>query len=114
MSHERKQRCGTDVSRRARRSVRTARNRLLKVACVLALGIGVAHAAHADDYRIGVLHVERILQQSAPAKAALERIEQEFNSRDTELARVKPPASDSAVDVLASWLVAQAREESAK
>ena len=44
-------------------------------------------AAAADEYKIGVLHVERILQQSAAAKAAHDRIEQEFKSRDADIAR---------------------------
>jgi outer membrane protein len=99
MSDDPKQRSGTDVSARARRSVRTARHGLLKTAYALALVIGVAHPAHADDYRIGVLHVERILQQSAPAKAALERIEQEFKSRDTELARKEQAVRDEAAQL---------------
>ena len=51
---------------------------------VLALA-SIAPAADADDYRIGVIHVERILRQSKPARAAEARIEQEFKSRDTDL-----------------------------
>jgi outer membrane protein len=43
--------------------------------------------ALADDYKIGVLHVERLLQQSKAARAAHDRIEQEFKSRDTDIAR---------------------------
>jgi outer membrane protein len=45
----------------------------------------VSAPALADDYRIGVIHVERILRQSKPARAAEARIEQEFKSRDTDL-----------------------------
>lgn len=47
----------------------------------------VASAALADEYKIGVLHVQRILQQSAPARAALEQIEQEFKAREADLTR---------------------------
>jgi len=47
----------------------------------------VAMPASADDYRIGVMHVERILRQSKPARAAQARIEQEFKARDTDIAR---------------------------
>ena len=51
------------------------------VACSFAL------PARADDYKIGVLHVERLLQQSKEAKAAHDRIEQEFKGRDADIAR---------------------------
>ena len=46
------------------------------------LAIGIAHA---DTYRIGVIHIERILRDSPPARAALERIERDFKARDTAL-----------------------------
>jgi Skp family chaperone for outer membrane proteins len=53
-------------------------DRLSKIlVTAIAVAAFVAPAA-AEDYRIGVLHVERILQQSAAAKAAHDRIEQEF------------------------------------
>ena len=54
------------------------------VAIVAAL---FALPALADDYKIGVLHVERLLQQSKAAKAAHDRIEQEFKGRDADIAR---------------------------
>jgi outer membrane protein len=47
----------------------------------------LALPAVADDYKIGVLHVERLLQQSKAAKAAHDRIEQEFKGRDADIAR---------------------------
>jgi len=58
-----------------------------RFACAVALLAFAAAAlpALADDYRIGVIHVERILRQSKPARAAEARIEQEFKSRDTDL-----------------------------
>ncbi len=43
--------------------------------------------AMADNYKIGVLHVERLLQQSKAAKAAHDRIEQEFKGRDADISR---------------------------
>jgi outer membrane protein len=45
----------------------------------------LALPAHAETYKIGVMHVERILRQSKPAQAAQARIEQEFKGRDAEL-----------------------------
>jgi len=58
-----------------------------RFACAVALLAFAAAAlpALADDYRIGVIHVERILRQSNPARAAEARIEREFKSRDTDL-----------------------------
>ena len=55
--------------------------------------------ANADDYRIGVLHVERILQQSGPAKSALERIQQEFKARDAELLQKEQEVRDAAAQL---------------
>jgi outer membrane protein len=43
--------------------------------------------ALADEYKIGVMHTERVMQQSAAAKAAYDRIEKEFKPRDTDIAR---------------------------
>jgi outer membrane protein len=43
--------------------------------------------AVADDYRIGVLNVERVLQQSKAAKAAHDRLEQEFKGRNDDIVK---------------------------
>jgi outer membrane protein len=51
-------------------------------ACVLAL---VAAPVQAQGYKIGVIHTERILRDSAPARAAQARIEQQFKARDAEI-----------------------------
>lgn len=58
---------------------------LLAVAC--ALLVAAPMPTLAEEYKIGVIHVERILQQSAPAKAAHDRIEQEFKGRDADITR---------------------------
>ncbi len=92
-------RSGTAGGSRARIGVRSARNRLLELLVALAFGVGLSANANADDYRIGVLHVERILQQSAPAKAALERIEQEFKGRDADLSRQEQAVRDEAAQL---------------
>ena len=70
--------------------------RFLGAALVDAL---VAAPAAADDYKIGVLHVERILRQSAPAKAAHDRIEQEFKARDADIAKKEQEVRDAAAQL---------------
>ena len=56
-------------------------------AIIATMTLLAAPVARADEYKIGVLHIERILRQSAPAKAALDRIEQQFKARDADLAK---------------------------
>ncbi len=51
------------------------------------LALGSAGTCAAETYKIGVLHVERILQQSAAAKAAHDRIEREFKPRDDDITK---------------------------
>ena len=58
--------------------------RLLAIGIVVAL---MAMPAFADDYKIGVMHVERIMRQSKPAREAQARIEQEFKARDADITR---------------------------
>jgi outer membrane protein len=45
----------------------------------------VASAARADDIKIGFVSSERILRESAPAKAAEQKLLQEFSKRDKDL-----------------------------
>jgi outer membrane protein len=59
--------------------------RTLAVALLCAGALAAASPVAADSYKIGVIHTERILRDSAPAKSALARIEQEFKARDTEI-----------------------------
>ena len=56
---------------------------LFSLATIVAMALALP--AHADTYKIGVMHVERILRQSKPAQAAQARIEQEFKGRDDDL-----------------------------
>jgi outer membrane protein len=65
------------------------RMRAVAVTCALAALMTVAPAATAEDYKIGVIHIERILRDSPPARAALERIEQSFKPRDAAIAAVE-------------------------
>ena len=70
-----------------------------RMLAAVAAALFVAAPAHADDYKIGVMHVERILQQSAAAKAAHDRIEQEFKGRDADLARMEQEVRDAAAQL---------------
>src|SRR3990172_2568516 len=49
---------------------------------------GAALAQTTDGLRIGYVNTERILRESAPAKASQQRLEQEFRKRDKELQEV--------------------------
>ena len=58
------------------------------VACVLALGLCGVQVANAQGSKIGFVNTERILRDSAPARAAQAKIEAEFKKRDEELQRI--------------------------
>jgi outer membrane protein len=58
-----------------------------RVAAVALATLAFALPAHADDLKVGVMNVERILRQSKAAQAAQARIEQEFKARDADLSR---------------------------
>ena len=63
---------------------------LFSLATIVAMALALP--AHADTYKIGVMHVERILRQSKPAQAAQARIEQEFKARDADITRKEQEA----------------------
>ena len=69
------------------------------LALLAGAGFGAVAPAYADDYKIGVMHVERILQQSPAAKAAHDRIEQEFKGRDADIARKEQEVRDAAAQL---------------
>jgi len=69
--------------------------RALAIATLLAAALAAAPAA-ADQYKIGVIHMERIMRDSPPARAALARIEQEFKPRDTAIAAKEQEARAAA------------------
>lgn len=50
------------------------------------LAVAFAVVAHAQDSRIGFINTQRITSESAPAKAAQGKLEQEFSKRQKELA----------------------------
>jgi outer membrane protein len=69
------------------------------LALLAGAGFGAVAPAYADDYKIGVMHVERVLQQSPAAKAAHDRIEQEFKGRDGDIARKEQEVRDAAAQL---------------
>jgi outer membrane protein len=67
-------------------SVGVSMKGLLRFVSVGALVAGLATgAASADELKIGYVNSERILRDSSPAKAASQKLEQEFAKRDREL-----------------------------
>jgi len=57
-------------------------------AVAAAVLLGAPRAAAADDYKIGVINTDRILRESAPARDAQKRIEQEFAAREANAAKL--------------------------
>jgi outer membrane protein len=51
-------------------------------------------AAHAVDFKIGVVDTERILRESVPAVQAEKKIEKEFEQRDLEMKKVAKQAKE--------------------
>jgi outer membrane protein len=58
----------------------------LKSFAIAALIAGASLAASAQDLKIGYINGERVLRESAPAKAAQGKLETEFGRRERELA----------------------------
>jgi outer membrane protein len=58
---------------------------LLSAFVVSALWLGAAVPAAAQELKIGYVNSERVLRESAPAKAALARMEADFGKREREL-----------------------------
>ncbi len=67
----------------------------LSATAVAAL-LAAAPIAHAQELKIGVVNSDRILRDSQPARAAMQKLEAEFSKRDKELqemgARLKSSA----------------------
>jgi len=62
--------------------------RIVRRAAVAAFLLALCGGAAAQDYKIGVINTDRILRESAPAKDAARKIEQEFAAREATLARL--------------------------
>lgn len=58
--------------------------------------IASAPLAWAQDLKIGVVNSDRILRDSAPARAAMQKLEAEFSKRDKELQEVGARLKSSA------------------
>jgi outer membrane protein len=57
-------------------------------ALVAAVLVAVAPLALAQDLKIGVVNSDRILRDSTPARAAMQKLEGEFSKRDKELQEI--------------------------
>lgn len=55
---------------------------------IAALFAATAVQAQSTDIKIGVVFVERILKESAPAKRAQQKLEKEFQARDQEIQKL--------------------------
>lgn len=64
---------------------------LIAVAALLAAS--TVHA-QSNDLKIGVVFVERILKESAPAKRAQQKLEKEFQARDQEIQKLTRQGKD--------------------
>ena len=51
-------------------------------------------AAHAGDFKVGVVDTERILRESAPAMMAESKIEKELSGRDQEIKKLTKQAKE--------------------
>lgn len=51
----------------------------------IVLSFGAAELAQAQELKIGYVNSDRVMRESAPAKAATSRLEAEFSRRDREL-----------------------------
>ena len=60
---------------------------LWSLCATIGIAVLMAGDARADDYKIGVLRIDRVMQQSSVAKAAQSRIEKEFQPRDAAIAQ---------------------------
>lgn len=75
------------------------RRRLCRLVVVAAVASAPVPAL-ADTYKIGVIHTERILQQSKAARAAQARIEQEFKGRDADITRKEQDVQAAAAQLV--------------
>src|SRR5829696_2761636 len=68
---------------------------LLKATCAAALLVA-APMLYAQEFKLGVVNPDRLLRESTPARAALQKLEAEFSKRQKEMedmgARLKSTA----------------------
>jgi outer membrane protein len=73
-----------------------SRANALFASIIAVAGLAVSGAGLAEDYKIGVINTDRILRESAPAKEAAKKLEQEFQSREAEIGRLDRELRDLA------------------
>lgn len=59
-----------------------------------ALALAVTHVEAADQLKIGVVNLERVLREAVPAIKAQKKLEKEFAARDQELQKVAKQIKD--------------------
>jgi outer membrane protein len=52
---------------------------------VLVAALGLSMPAWAQEFRVGLVNIDRILREASPAKAAQAKLEQEFSRREKEI-----------------------------
>jgi len=52
---------------------------------VLVAALGMSLPAWAQEFRVGLVNIDRILREATPAKAAQAKLEQEFSRREKEI-----------------------------
>ena len=69
-------------------------HRVVRGAAVAALLLTLCGQVAAQEYKIGVINTDRILRESAPAKDAAKKIEQEFAAREATVVRLDKELRD--------------------
>ena len=68
--------------------MKTAKLRIWFMRLMTILLAAVFTQASAEDFRVGVVNIERILRESVPALKAAKKIEKEFATRDQEIKKI--------------------------
>lgn len=67
---------------------------LLSLLGALCLSAGSAAAQSNEPLKVGFVNLERILTEAGPAKKALQKLEKEFQPRDSEIQKLTKQAKD--------------------
>jgi outer membrane protein len=76
--------------------LRRQRRNALFATVIALVGLAASGVCLAEDYKIGVINTDRILRESAPAKEAAKKLEQEFQAREAEIGKLDRELRDLA------------------